>query len=137
MSFSISSGTRGSRHPHVAVKLADRVQRTRAAKHDKDQIKNLIPQGGIFPVYDWVNFEDKEPEHVPTKKVVCRQPYVSLRVLKQKIMGSWQFDCPKYPEIVYVPGKDTYYLLDGNHRVNRAILMREPTVLARVVIGHF
>lgn len=73
-----------------------------------------------------------ELKDVPIHKIKTDQKDVSVYGVHKKIGGEKHND-PDIPYIIHQKETDSYYLWDGNHRVNAAKLLRKPTIKAKVL----
>ena len=128
---------RRARSQARAIKLLNYIHK-RYNNNMSDQIKNLVPVNDDY--YDFLKknrtisqnmFKRSKFKRVPLNKIVTMQYEVNKEVVIKKIRRTWKWDWPKNVHLIHYNG--TYYLDDGNHRVNKAKLLGHKTIKAKVV----
>ena len=103
-----------------------------ADEGDPYQMRNLIPSAYERPQVSYNDFlYSRNIEKVPVKNIVSGQHLVSRKVIEGKINGTIKDHDPEIPYIIHHKGK--HILIDGNHRVNKALLTGESHIEANVI----
>lgn len=130
--------TRSPRTPEQAIQYLNSIApkiKVKSGWHGDDQIKNLIPIANFHsPRLSNSEVMSCRLRDVPVHKIYTNQERVSIDVVRKKITGDWTRDRPKHPCVLYMKSLDKYIMVDGNHRVNKAILLREHTIKAKVKV---
>lgn len=126
---------------HRALKLADRLYKRRPKNTDRlDQMKPPIPQEHIYTNHismaDFHKHAKIEKVPIHKAKLKTRQFSVGINPLKAKIDGSFDrvYGKENPPgQALFVHHGGAYHVLDGNHRVAAARLLRKSHIEGKVL----
>lgn len=125
------------RSPERAEKLLNYIVKRKKIKlNKKKEISPFIDSAGAFNASKYVptrqQWKNSLLINVPISKIKSSQSSVELDSLIKKIKGD-KLNSPEFPEIIHHKETDTYHLIDGNHRVNAAKLLKKEFIKSRVI----